>query len=136
MRLSIIVIFSFLILNKWMSSFSHAHIMASSSAKKLAPKLVMLKSQGVPMKSRFHDDYYKVRDTDLGHIDLGEFLKICNKPTERSTIVSTLIHSGLVCVASHPMSMQSSELIMTLPEHFVHEERVVKSVNGEVVLDF
>ena len=46
------------------------------STSGVAPKLVMFKFQGVPSKSRFHDDYTKIRDTDLGHTDLGEFLRI------------------------------------------------------------
>ena len=49
--------------------------------------------------------------------------------------MSTLIQSGLVSVASHPMSVQSAKLVMTLAQHFVLEERVVMSVIGEVVLD-
>lgn len=71
----------------------------------VATKPVMFKFQGVPSKSRFHDDYVEIRDTDLGHIDLGEFLKIYNKPTERSTLLSSLISSKLVNAASHPVSI-------------------------------
>ena len=37
--------------------------------------------------------------------------------------------------ASHPGTVQSAKLIMTLSQHFVPDERVVKSVSGEVVLD-
>ena len=115
------------------------NIMASSSTSmgdKMTPKLVVFKFQGIPpVKSRFNDDNSKIRDTKLGHIDLGEFLKICDKPTKRSAMVSTLIHLGLVNAASHPVSIQSSELIMKLAQHFVLEERVVKSVTGEIFLD-
>lgn len=107
--------------------------MASTSG--VAPKLVVFKFQGIPSKLRFHDDYVEIRDTDLGHTDLGEFLKTCNKPIERSDLVSSLIHFGLVNATSHPISVQSVELIMTLVQHFVSEERVVKSATGEVVLD-
>ena len=41
----------------------------------------------------------------------------------------------VVNAASHPGTVQSAELIMTLSQYFVPEERVVKSVSGEVVLD-
>ena len=71
----------------------------------------------------------------MGHTDLGEFLRICNKPTERLTMVFTLIRSGLVNAALHPTLVQSSKLIMTLAQHFILKERVVKSVTIEVVLD-
>ena len=98
-------------------------------------KPVTYKFQGMTPKSRLQDEYAKIKDTDLGHTDLGEFLRICNNPTERSTLTSVLIRSGLVNVASHPRSVQSAELIMTLSQHFVPDERVVKSVSGEVVLD-
>ena len=106
-----------------------------ASTSRVAPKHVVFKFQGVPSKLRFHDDYAEIRDPDLGHIDLGEFLRICNKPIERLALVSMLIRSGLVNVASHPVSVQSAELIMTLSRHFVPDERVVKSVTKEVVLD-
>lgn len=71
----------------------------------------------------------------MGHIDLEDFLKACNKPVGRSDLVSSLIHSRLVNTASHPLSVQSAELVMTLAQHFILEERVVKNVTGEVVLD-
>ena len=71
----------------------------------------------------------------MGHTDLREFLRIFNKPIERSALVSTLIHFRLVNVAPHPMLIQSAELIMALAQRFVLEERIVKSVIGEVVLD-
>ena len=51
-------------------------IMASSSGEKMAPKPVMFKFQGIPSKLRFQDDYTEIKDKDLGHIDLGEFLRI------------------------------------------------------------
>ena len=47
----------------------------------------------------------------------------------------TLIQSGLVNMASHPTLVQSSELIMTLAHHYVPEEKVIKSVIGEIFLD-
>ena len=107
--------------------------MASTSG--VAAKLVTYKFQGVTPKSRLHDEYAEIKDTDLGHTDLGEFLRVCNSPTERSTLTSALIRFGLVNAASHPGTIQSAELIMTLSQHFVPGERVVKSVSREVVLD-
>ena len=50
-------------------------------------------------------------------------------------MVSPLIRSGLVNAASHLVSVQSLEVIMTLAKHFVLIERVVKSVIGEIFLD-
>lgn len=101
----------------------------------MAPKPGVFKFQGVPSKLRFHNDYPQIKDTNLGHNELGEFLRICNQPTKRSDMVFSLIQSGLVNAASHPTSVQSTQLIMTLAQHFVPKERVVKSVIGEVVLD-
>ena len=107
--------------------------MATTSG--VATKPVTYKFQGVTPKSRLHDEYAKIKDTDLGHIDLGEFLRVCNSLTKRSTLTSALIHSRLVNAVSHPGTVQSAELIMTLSQHFVPDERVVKSISGEVVLD-
>ena len=45
-----------------------------------------------------------------------------------------LIQSGLVNIASHQTSVQSSDLIMTLAHHYVLEEKAVKSVTREIVL--
>lgn len=45
-------------------------------------------------------------------------------------MVSTLFWSGFVNMASHPTSVQSSELIMNLIEKYVIEEKVIKSVIG------
>ena len=105
------------------------------STSKETPKPIVFKFQGIPSKSRLHDDYVEIRDTDLGSTDLGEFLRVCNNLTERSTMMSALIYSGLVNAASHMGTVQSAKLIMTLSRHFVSDERVVKSVIGEVVLD-
>ena len=107
--------------------------MASTSGSTGKP--IVYKFQGMTPKSRLHDEYTEIKDTDLGHRDLGEFLRVCNSLTERSTLRSTLIHSGLVNATSHPGTVQSAELIMTLSRHFVSDERVVKSIFGEVVLD-
>ena len=108
----------------------YENLMASSSSslgEKMAPKLVIFKFQGVPpAKSMFHDDNSEIKDTELGHTYLGEFLKICNKPTKKFSMVFSLIHSGLVKVASHLVSVQSSELIMKLSKHFVPKERVIQ----------
>ena len=49
--------------------------------------------------------------------------------------MSILIRSRLVNVASHPVSTQSSELVMALEENYVLEERVVKSITREIILD-
>lgn len=58
-----------------------------------------------------------------------------NKPNESPPMVSALIRSGLVNAALHPVLVQSSELIMALVENYVSEERVVKNIIGEIVLD-
>ena len=102
--------------------------MPSSSGEKMAPKTFVFKFQGVPSKSRFQDDYFEIKDANLGHTNLGEFLTICNKSTKRSGIVSALTLSRLVNVASNPMLVKSLDLIMKLAQHFLPNERVVKSV--------
>ena len=79
-----------------------------------AAKPVTYKFQCVTPKSRLQDEYAEIKDTDLGHIDLGEFLRVCNSLTKRSTLTSALIRSGLVNAASHPGTVQSTELIMTI----------------------
>lgn len=50
-------------------------------------------------------------------------------------MISSLIRSGIVNAASHLISIQSLELIMALVENYVSEERVVKSITGEIMLD-
>ena len=85
--------------------------MASSSsliAEKIAPNPIVFKYQGAPRKSYFQDGHAKIKDIELEHIDCNVFLMIYNKPKERSVMVSTLMRSGLVNVASHPTSIQSS----------------------------
>lgn len=95
----------------------------------------MFRFQGVLTKSRFQDDYSKIWDTKLGHIDLSTFLTLCNKSMERSPMIFSLIQSGLFNIASHPTLMQSLELIMTLAENYVSVERVMESITGEIILD-
>lgn len=68
-------------------------------------------------------------------MDLGEFLRVCNSPTERSSLRFALICSRLVNAASHPGTVQSTKLIMTLSRHFVPDERVVKNITGKAILD-
>ena len=65
--------------------------MASSSGEKMTPKRIVFKFQGIPSKSRFQDYYSKIKDIDLGHTNLEEFLKICKKPTKRYAMISALI---------------------------------------------
>ena len=84
----------FCILNSKLMSILCADIMASSlvsSGDKMALKPIVFKFQGIPSKSRLKDDYLEIKDIDLGHTNLGDFLNICNKPTKKSTMVSTLI---------------------------------------------
>ena len=50
-------------------------------------------------------------------------------------MVSSLIRPGLVNTRSHPTSIQSSEVTMDLADNYLLEEKVVKSVTGEIVLD-
>ena len=106
-----------------------------ASMSRVTPKPGVFKFQGVPSKSRFHDDYTEIQDMDLGHTNLGEFLRICNKPIERSAMISALIYFKLVNATSHLLSVQLAELITALSQHFVPKKRVIKSVTGKVVLD-
>ena len=50
-------------------------------------------------------------------------------------MMSALIRSSLVNVASHATSMHSSELIMELVDNYITKENFVKSVTGKVALD-
>jgi hypothetical protein len=97
---------------------------SSSLATKMLLKLVVFKFQNVPAKSRFQDDYSEIQDTKIGHTDWNMFLVLCNKPIERSPMISSLLRLGLVYETSHPILVQSSELIMALAENYVSEERV------------
>lgn len=65
--------------------------MASTSREKMAPKPVVFKFQGVLSKSMFNDDHVEIKDINLGHTDLGEILRLCNQPTKKFDIISTLI---------------------------------------------
>ncbi len=112
--------------------------MASSSSsliERIAPKPIVFKFQGALKKSCFQDGHLEIKDTELGHIEWNTFLILYNKPKERSTMVSSLIQSGLVNVVSHPTSVQSLEIIMALAKNYVLEERFVKSVTREIVLN-
>ena len=50
-------------------------------------------------------------------------------------MASTLIRLGLVNKTSHPISVQPSVLFMVLVEKYVLEERVVKIITREIILD-
>ena len=100
-----------------MFSYFCADKMTSSSsfmAEKMTPKPVAFKYQGAPKKLWFQDEHTEIWDTKLGHIDYNTFLTIYKKLNARSTMTSTFIRSGLVNATSHPTSVQSSKLIMTL----------------------
>lgn len=72
----------------------------------------------------------------MAHIDWNVFLVLCKKLNERPRMVSTiLIRLGLVNATSNLVSVQSSEVIMVLAKNYVLEERVVKNIIGEIVLD-
>ena len=80
------------------------------------------------------DKHSKVHDTKMSHIDWNTFHVLCNKSRERLEMISLLILSGLVNVASHLVSVQSSKMIMALAHHYVPEE-FIRSVIREMVLD-
>ena len=97
---------------------------SSSLATKITPEPVVFKVfkfQGVPLKYFFQDVHSEIQDTKMGHIDWNAFLVLYNKPNERFPMVSTLNILRLVNVASHPISIQSSELIMVLANNYVLE---------------
>ena len=50
-------------------------------------------------------------------------------------MVSTLIRLGLVNATSHTVSVQSLELVMALAKKYVLEERVMKNITREIMLD-
>ena len=68
-------------------------------------------------------------------MDWNGFLKICNNPHNRPEFITKLITCELVSVVAHPVSMQSSELIMAITQHYVPDEKIVRAVTGEMVLD-
>ena len=77
-----------------------------ASTSEVVVKPVVFKFQGVPPKSMLHDDYTQIKDTNLGHMNLGEFMRVCNNPIESSTMMSALICSRLVNATSHPRTIQ------------------------------
>ena len=58
-----------------------------------------------------------------------------NKLHERFDMISSLVERILKNATSHPMSVKSSKLIITLGQHYVSEMNMVKNVIGEIVLD-
>ena len=46
-----------------------------------------------------------------------------------------MIRNGLVSTATHLVSLQSSELIMVITHHYVLDDKIIRVVKGEVVLD-
>ena len=57
-----------------------------------------------------------------------------NNLHKRSDMVTKMIRNILVNAPSHLVSIQSSKLIMTITQHYVPDERIVRSVIGEMVL--
>ena len=70
----------------------------------------------------------------MGHIYKNALLFFGNKLMERSKMISSLILRGLVNISFHPMSIQSSYLIMALAHHYTSKDKVVRSIIGEMVL--
>ena len=50
-------------------------------------------------------------------------------------MITKIIQNGLVSATSNPPSMESSGLIMTLTQHYALDERLERSVIGELVFD-
>ena len=108
--------------------------MVSSSATPTM-QLVPYKFQGKTKRSRFINGYSKIRDTDLGHIDWNAFLTTCNNPHDQPNLITKMIQSGSVSVIAHPILVKSSKLIMAIAQHCVPDERILKAVIIEMVLD-
>ena len=58
-----------------------------------------------------------------------------NKLHERFDMISSRVERILKNATSHPMSVQSSKLIITLGQHYISKKNMVKNVIGEIVLD-
>ena len=93
------------------------------------------KFQGKPKRSRFIDGNSEIKDIELGQIDWNEFLTTYNNPHDQLDLITKMIRSGLVSVATLPVLVQSSQLIMMIAQHYVLDERIIRVVTREMVLD-
>ena len=80
-------------------------------------------------------NHFEIRDTKIGYINKNGFLIMRNNYHGGSNMVMKMIKNGLFNVASLLESIQSSELIMTIAQHYVLDESIVRSVIGEMVLN-
>ena len=98
-------------------------------------KLVAFLFKGVLKKSCFIDNHSDICYTELGHIEWNVFLILCKIPHGRFEMVIVMIQNGLVNIALHPTLVQSSKSIMTLAQHYVPNEKLVRRITREMVLD-
>lgn len=72
----------------------------------------------------------KIRDTDIGHMDLEEYLKRVKDPPKYYKMETT-INSSILLVAAFPMSTQNPEFVLALANGFDLVRRIVKDVEGK-----
>lgn len=66
-----------------------------------------------------------IRDTEMGHIDLAEFIKRIEKPPSCHDM-EFVINNGIHLVFFFPMSVQDLEFVMAVANHFDPVSRSVK----------
>lgn len=78
--------------------------------------------------SSVHLNVDHIRDIEIGHVDLAEFLKRIEKPPSYHDM-EVVINSGIHLVANFPMSPQDLEFVVIVANHF---DPVNTSVKDEV----
>jgi hypothetical protein len=64
------------------------------------------------LQSLFSSEFEEIGDTDLGHIDILEFIERISKGDKTSILSQSLATSGLVEATSFPISVQSVDLVL------------------------
>lgn len=91
--------------------------------------------KGVLPESKINSKWKKVGDTNLGHVDIGDFKKQMYGLDGRlpSTIASKMMHNKIVEGTCFPLAIQCNELIVECARHCDPQERQIWALDGRVL---
>lgn len=104
--------------------------MSDPSPTKITTKLKKQQLHPVFPPSSLSSNIDNIKDTEIGHVDLEEFLE-----RVRESLVSykmePIINSGIHLVVAFPMSTQNLEFVLSLAKRYDSTTRLVKDVEGK-----
>jgi hypothetical protein len=103
---------------------------ASPSNKKMKYKFDKYQNEISP--SHVVSNIDEIKDTEIGHVDMSEFLERAESSTSHD--MQLLLRSHIHLVSSFPVAALDPEFVLACASHFDSETRTIKDDDGNVII--